>query len=65
MRANMLYVAGGLSISRERGKSLTTAKMEMKAMKTVIPEEIPLVLLGQSSPRRSQGIVPTCTNVHP
>ena len=54
-----------MSNSRERGKSLTTAKMEMKAMKTVTPEEIPLVLLGQSSPSRSQGIVPTFTNVHP
>ena len=28
-------------------------------MKTVNPEEMPLVLLGQSSPSRSQGIVPT------
>ena len=45
--------------SRERGKSLTTAKMEMKAMKTVTPEEMPLVLLGHSSPRSSQGMVPT------
>ena len=28
-------------------------------MKTVNPEEMPLVLLGHSSPSRSQGIVPT------
>ena len=33
--------------------------MMMMTMKTVTPEEIPFVLLGQSSPRRSQGIVPT------
>ena len=52
-----------MSNSRERGKSLTTAKMEMKAMKTVTPEEIPFVLLGHSSPSRSQGIVPTYKNV--
>ena len=52
-----------MSISRERGKSLTTAKMEMNAMKTVTPDEIPFVLLGHSSPSRSQGIVPTYLNV--
>ena len=33
--------------------------MMMMTMKTVTPEEMPFVLLGQSSPRRSQGIVPT------
>ena len=34
-------------------------KVMMMTMKTVTPEEMPFVLLGQSSPRRSQGIVPT------
>ena len=52
-----------MSNSRERGKSLTTAKMEINAIKTVTPDEIPFVLLGQSSPSRSQGIVPTYKNV--
>ena len=57
--AKNAYVPDGVRKCNPNGKSLTTAKMQTKAMETVTPEATPLTLLGQSSPKSSQGIVPT------
>ena len=57
--AKNAYVPDGVRKCNPKGKSLTTAKIQTKAMETVTPDATPLTLLGQSSPSSSHGIVPT------
>ena len=57
--AKNAYVPDGVRKCNPKGKSLTTAKIQTKAIETVAPEATPLTLLGHSSPKSSQGMVPT------